>query len=116
MLTGMKFFGHHGCSEEERAVGQTLAVDVELNLDLSRAGQSDDLNDTVDYVAAFNEVKIIAEGSYALIETVAERIADKILSRFALVESVKVSVRKAAPVEIGEFDAVVSITRHHAQV
>ena len=108
MLTGMKFFGHHGCSPEERAVGQIIAVDVELNLDLSKAGSSDALNDTVDYVAVFNETKIIAEGSYAL-------IADKILSRFAPVESVKVVVRKAAPVEIGDFNAAVSITRY-AQV
>ena len=42
MLTGMKFFGHHGCTPEERAVGQIIAVDVELNLDLSNAGSSDD--------------------------------------------------------------------------
>ena len=115
MLTGMKFFGHHGCTPEERAVGQIIAVDVELNLELSKAGKSDDLSDTVDYVAVFDEIKIIAEGSYALIETVAENIADKILSSFAPVESVKVVVRKAAPVEIGDFDAAVSITRY-AQV
>ena len=115
LLTGMKFFGHHGCSAEERALGQIVIVDVELNLDLSKAGKSDELNDTVDYVAVFDEIKIIAEGSYALIETVAENIADKILSRFTLVETVKVTLRKAAPVEIGDFDAAVSITRH-AQV
>ena len=112
ILTGMKFFGHHGCSAEERALGQTVVVDVELNLDLSKAGKSDDLNDTVDYVAVFDEIKIIAEGSYALIETIAENIADKIFSRFTPVETVKITVRKAAPVEIGGFDAAVSITRH----
>ena len=112
LLTGMKFFGHHGCTAEERALGQMLSVDVELNLELSKAGKSDDLSDTVDYVAVFDEIKIIAEGSYALIETVAENIADKILSSFAPVETVKVIVRKAAPAEVGEFDAVVSITRH----
>ena len=113
ILTGMKFSGHHGCSAEERAVGQVIVVDVELGLDLLRAGRSDNIDDTVDYVAAFDVIKSVVEGeSRKLIEAVAEDIAAKLLADFLTVKSVKATVRKAAPADIGGFEVAVSITRH----
>ena len=112
ILTGMEFIGHHGCSEEERRLGQNFFVDVVLNLDLSKAGNSDNLNDTVDYVKVFELAKrIVCDMEYNLIETVAESIADDILKSFKTVESVKVKVGKAAPANIGNFNSAVSITR-----
>lgn len=113
ILTGMRFSGHHGCSAEERAVGQTIVVDVELELDLSKSGRSDNLDDTINYVAVFDVIKNVVEGEpRKLIEAVAEGIAAKLLAGFSTIETVKTTVRKAAPADVGGFEVAVSSTRH----
>ena len=48
-LSAMRFEGHHGVSEEERFLPQPLEVDLEVVADLSRAGRTDDVADTIDY-------------------------------------------------------------------
>ena len=113
ILTGIEIFGHHGDLPEERKLGQKFLVDLELNLDLSVAGKSDELSDTVDYpkVLEITE-KIVAGKPKNLIETVAEEIAENILKNFPKVESVKVVLHKPhAPLKIKYSDAAVSIFR-----
>ena len=112
-LTGMEFLGRHGCSEEERTYLQPFIVDTELNLDLSKAGKSDNIADTVDYVELFKEVKKIITGeSRNLIEALAEDIASSLLRNFEQIESVKVIIHKPeAPVAETFTGASVSIIR-----
>ena len=50
-LTGLVARGHHGVFAHEKRDGQEFVVDLELGLDLSVAGASDDLAATVDYGA-----------------------------------------------------------------
>ena len=77
LLNGLVFFGRHGCHDAERDLGQKFLVDVELECDLREAGQSDDLEATIDYVAIYNAAKEIIEGEpVQLLETLAERIAE----------------------------------------
>ena len=82
-LAGMVFFGHHGATEEEQAVGQRFVVDLEMALDLAVAGHSDDLADTVDYGRAFEIVQGVLEGPpHALLESLAEECAQRLLDEF----------------------------------
>jgi len=82
-LTNMIFYAYHGVSEGERRIGAPYEVDVDLYLDLSRAGKSDNLEHTVDYQAVYETVEfIILEKRYYLLEALAERIAAGILTRF----------------------------------
>lgn len=98
ILTGLEVNGRHGCSEEERKHLQPFVVDVELYLDLSRAGKSDDLGDTIDYAAVISDIKKIVGGtSRNLIETVAQEIADLLLRRYLLLDGVKIVLHKVAP-------------------
>ena len=113
ILTGIEIFGHHGDLPEERKLGQKFLVDLEMNLDLSVAGKSDDLSDTVDYskILELTE-KIVGGEPKNLIEAVAEEIAKKILLDFPKVESVKVVSHKPnAPLKIKYLDAAVEIFR-----
>src|SRR5512146_2868410 len=65
-----------GGDDEERREMQDVLVTVTLHADLRKAGQSDRLEDAVDYRAVKKEVLAAAEGSrYRLIEALAERIA-----------------------------------------
>lgn len=93
-LEGMQFYAYHGVNPEERALGQRFLVDVELAADLRAAGESDDLDQTLNYSAVYKEVRAIVEGPpRALLETVAEEIAAVLLTRFPATR-VTVTVRK----------------------
>ncbi len=113
ILTGIEAYGHHGCTEEERCAGSFLKVDVEIDADLSKAGKSDDLEDTIDYSKILFDVKKIVEGTpRKLIETVAEEIAEKILNDFDKARRVKIILHKPnAPLPVKYADAAVAIVR-----
>jgi dihydroneopterin aldolase len=91
----MVFFGRHGVLASERELGQRFIVDVEMGLDLRRAGVSDDLTETVDYSEVHHRVGRILEGEpFDLIEAVAERIAASILESHPKIKAVRVKVKK----------------------
>lgn len=93
-LKGLAFYGHHGVSPHEKALGQRFIVDVTLECDARPAGLSDDLADAVDYVPAYEIVKAVMEGeSRDLIESVAEDIARQILGKLN-VSAVSVAIKK----------------------
>jgi len=113
ILTGIEVFGYHGCTIEEQKLGQKFLVDVELDLDLSKSGKSDELSDTVDYSKVIAQVeKIVGGKPRILIETVAEEIAEKILADFELVEGVTITLHKPnAPLNFKYVDAAIKIYR-----
>lgn len=80
VLQGMSFHGRHGVRPAERDRPQEFNVDVEIDCDLADAGRSDRLEDTVDYTRVRAAAKEVIEGeSFKLIESLAERIADRVL-------------------------------------
>lgn len=106
ILTGMRFYGYHGVLPEETKLGQTFLVDAELYTDLQPAGQSDDLDRTVNYALAFDVVKQVVEGQpYKLIEAVAEKTAAELLRQFPLTEVVIRVHKPRAPIA-GAFENV----------
>ena len=93
-LKGLAFYGHHGVSPHEKALGQRFIVDITLECDARAAGKSDNLANATDYVPAFVIVKDIVEGeSKDLIESVAEEIAGRILAELD-VSAVSVTIKK----------------------
>lgn len=93
----IEFHGHCGVTEEERTIGQRLSVDVEMECDVSGAARTDRLKDAIDYDQLCGEiVKIGRESHVCLIETLAERIAGKILED-RRIASVIVRVKKCLP-------------------
>jgi 7,8-dihydroneopterin aldolase/epimerase/oxygenase len=94
-LANMEFECHIGAGDGERADDQVIEVDVDLIVDLKPAGESDDLEKTVDYGAVYRLCQQVAEGRpYRLLEALAERLAAEILAVESAVQSVIVTVRK----------------------
>ncbi|MGA4722381.1 dihydroneopterin aldolase [Fictibacillus nanhaiensis] len=112
-VNGMRFYGYHGVFNEEQKLGQRFNVDVVLSMDLSQAGLSDELDNTVNYGEVYGAVKEIVEGEpVKLLETLAEAISTSILGKFTLVDEVMVKVIKPDPPIPGHYDSVaVEITR-----
>lgn len=116
-LAGVRGRGFHGVFEHERRDGQDFVVDVELALDLTAAGASDDLGDTVNYgeIGAAALARIEGE-PFDLIERLADVIASDALSHSA-VDEVTVTVHKPqAPVGVPFGDVTVTVTRQRAAV
>src|SRR5256885_16779254 len=74
----MSFQGRHGVRPAEREQPQDFKVDIEVEADLARAGQTDLLADTVDYTAVRAAAREVIEGeSRKLLESLASAIAQK---------------------------------------
>ena len=61
-VTGLRFYSHHGCMEQETKIGGHYQVDVIIIADLGPSSKSDNLNETVDYCAVH---KIVARDVYS---------------------------------------------------
>lgn len=112
VLRGLRAFGHHGVLAHEQQYGQTFVIDVALELDLSAAGASDALADTVDYGALSSDLAGVVSGErYDLIERLAARLAEVCLAD-ARVDAVTVTVHKPhAPVPVPVDDVMVTVRR-----
>ncbi|MBI3946270.1 MAG: dihydroneopterin aldolase [Armatimonadetes bacterium] len=112
IVHGIQFYGFHGVPDEEQAVGHRYAVDLELSLDLSRAGESDSIADTVNYAhLARLVVEIGTTRRFRLLEALAEQIAAAVRER-AAPQRVRVRVKKLLPPANGIIDyAAVEIVR-----
>lgn len=65
-----------GIYPEERKEKQDILVNITLEVDLKKAGTSDNITDTVDYKTLKKEiVKMVDKSAYNLIESLAENIA-----------------------------------------
>lgn len=91
----------------ERDAGQPFLVDLVLTVDLSVAGRSDRLRDTIDYSAVYAAVREVVEGPPSrLVEHVAERVAAAVLAAFAAAAAVEVTVHKPHAALGGPVDGV----------
>jgi dihydroneopterin aldolase len=113
VLEGMSFNGKHGVRPAERERAQEFTVDIDLEADLSAAGRTDEVGDTIDYRLVHAIAKETIEGeSVKLLETLAARIADRVLElpRVKVVR-VRVSKRPASMVPIEAAAVHISRTR-----
>ena len=112
-LRGMRFMACHGVLPHEQEVSQPFEVDVELGLSLRTAGESDDLDDTVNYAKVYDVVStVLTVTRKYLIEAIAEEIADDLLRDFDSLRWVRVTVHKpAAPIDGIFSDVGVTILR-----
>jgi dihydroneopterin aldolase len=105
-LSGMSFFGRHGSLSIERKIGNHYQANIKIYTNTQRAAQTDNIKKTVDYRDIFNIVQgIIEKQSFTLLETIAERIAEKILAAYNIY-AVEVAVRKYHPPLSGIVDFV----------
>ena len=96
-VEGIRFYGHHGVTPAEQAVGAWFSVDVELQVDLAPAAASDDLGSTVDYGAVTGRiVEIGTTDRVHLLERLAGRMTQMLLGEFPCRE-VRVRVTKLTP-------------------
>lgn len=106
-MNQLAFYGYHGVLKEENELGQTFMVDLELLLDLKKAGMSDQVTDSIHYGEVYQMVKEIVEGKpVALIEALAEKIASQLITQYDKLCACKVKVIKPHPPIAGHYQSV----------
>lgn len=99
-----------GIFDWERETKQTIAIDLEMAADISKAAASDDIADTLDYKAVSKRlIAFVGDSSFQLVETLSERIADIIRNEFG-VPWVRVTLNKPGALR-GATDVGVIIER-----
>ena len=99
-----------GIYPEERREKQDIVINVEMHCDLRKAGESDDLNDTVDYKTIKKAIlKLVEDSHFQLIESLAEKIS-AIALRSEKVQQVVVTIDKPGALRFARASAV-EITR-----
>lgn len=119
-LCGMTFWGRHGALPGEKEKAQPFEVDLDLYLDLSAAGRSDKLEDTVDYAAVFEVARRTIEGAGRnLLEALAEDLAHRVVQECGAgrIRQVTLRIRKPEAPLSGVCRRVeVEITRRAGEV
>ncbi len=105
-INNMCFYAHHGCFEQERQIGTRFRVDLCFDTDTSRAEQTDNIHDTVNYLDVYQVVKTEMQKPSNLLEHVARRIGDAVLCNFPSVQRLTVKVYKLNPPLGGQMDSV----------
>jgi dihydroneopterin aldolase len=111
-IKGIEVLARHGVLDHEKLEPQIFRIDLTLYLDLSAAGTSDDLADTVDYgTLAQVTHDMVQDESHDLIEAVAHQIATSVLAEQP-VDRVTVTVHKPeAPIPLTFEDVAVTVDR-----
>lgn len=112
-IRGLTLHAYHGVMSHEAKVGQTFAIDIDLDIDLSDAARTDKVADTVSYDQVVTRATEAFLGHrFRLIEAAAGAVADTILAAFPRVEKVAVTIHKPhAPVAATFSDVGVRIVR-----
>lgn len=96
-LNNIRFFARHGVMEQEGAVGGDFAVIVTVGYDFSRAMQTDDVADTLNYAQLFEVVKRQMDIPSRLLEHVAGRIADEVFRTWPEAQYLHLEITKLNP-------------------
>lgn len=94
----LSFLASIGVFEWEKQFEQKLELDIELSTDIRPAAANDDLNLTLNYAAISELVINLAQSQHHdLIETLAEKIAARLLQEFNT-QQVSLTLRKPSAV------------------
>lgn len=115
-LKGVKAYGYIGYLPEENVLGQWFEVDATLWVDFEKSTQSDDIEDTVNYISCIRKIEnLIQTQRFKLIERLAGSIADSILEDEKITQ-VEVKVIKHPPIPNFLGSVAVEITRSRDQI
>jgi len=87
-----------GIYDWERKIRQIISIDLDMATDIKKAANSDDIEDTLNYKAVAKRlISFVSESEYELVERLAEKICDIVLTEFN-VPWVKLTLHKPGAV------------------
>ena len=94
-VVNAEFYAYHGVRKEERKLGGKYQVDMDVYYDTKEAALKDDISSAINYEElVFCISEVVANESYALIETIATEILNMVFDKFDQIQSAVVRIRK----------------------
>lgn len=87
----------HGVLPQEQLTGNDYKVSVNLDYDISKAINTDNVADTINYAEVYEVIKEEMITPSKLIEHVAGRIAQRLLTQYPSVAAITLSITKLNP-------------------
>ena len=97
-IEGIEIYGYHGVYSIEREQGNLYVVDLYMDVAIVQAGESDELEDTLDYFQVYQSVVKILEKPVNLLEHIVGKIGNHIMKNYPTVNQVRVKVSKMSPI------------------
>ena len=111
-IEGMEFYAYHGCLKEEQIVGNKFLLDLQIETDLSKAAQTDNIKDALNYQSVYELIRKEMILKSHLLEHIANRIITTIYDNYPEVIKLTIKVSKMNPPIGGKVDCVsVTISR-----
>ena len=83
LIEGLEVRTVIGIYDWEREIRQTVRLDLEMAWDISRAGVTDNIEDTLDYKSVSKRlIDFVEKSEFGLIEALAEHCAKIVMSEF----------------------------------
>lgn len=98
----LRFHAFHGVEAQERLTGNDYELSLRMQVDVSKAMASDDVADTVNYAEVYALAKQEIATASNLLEHVAGRIGEAVISRWPAIRTVEVDLVKLNPPMGGE--------------
>ncbi len=96
-LDNLRFHAFHGVLPQERITGNDYRVSLRIAYDISRAMESDRVEDTLNYAEVFELVRQEMAVPCNLIERVAGRIGDRLFREFPEIGELDLRIVKVNP-------------------
>lgn len=96
-LDNVRFHARHGVLPQERATGGEFVVNLRARCPLSKAVESDDVADTVNYAKLLEIINAEMQKPSCLLENVAGRIGRSIFMKFPEVAGIDITIAKINP-------------------
>lgn len=118
VISNLELFAHHGVFSEENVLGQKFIVSAVLYTDLSKACESDQITESINYVDVCKIISGISEKeNFNLLEAFANKICNTLLLAYDEIKMVNVEIKKPwAPILMPLDTVSVNITRKWHEV
>ena len=96
-LNDLRLHAYHGVQPQERLYGNLFIVNLRLETDITKAAETDQIDDALNYFEVYEAVKAEMAIPSALLEHVAMRIMRRLFSDFPQIEAIQLKLEKQNP-------------------
>lgn len=97
LLKEIRCYAYHGVAPQENLIGNEYIIDLKLKVDISKAAQTDEVADTVNYAKVHQVIMAEMAVPSKLLEHVGGRIIEKLFQQFPALEEIELHLSKRNP-------------------
>lgn len=97
LLENIEIYAHHGVMPQETLVGNTFILNLKIKANVSKATETDNLAETINYAKVYELLEEEMAVSSKLLEHVAGRIIKRLKKEFPRIEEIEIKLSKRNP-------------------